>query len=219
MTEQAEKRLNTISEYQELGAGFKVAMRDLEIRGAGNLLGTEQSGSIMEIGFDLYVQMLNEAVSKLKQEEIAIEVRTVVNLASSFYIPEDYIPDTKQKIEFYKRFEGALHLDEMDEIAIEMEDRFGKFPEVVDTFLQLEKIRVLGSSLGFEFITEDGGDIKLKSGQHFKGDPAKIMKLIVAKEGLSIQPKEPSILRFKPKNKNEKARLKEIIALLTKISS
>jgi transcription-repair coupling factor (superfamily II helicase) len=80
MTEQAEKRLNTISEYQELGAGFKVAMRDLEIRGAGNLLGTEQSGSIMEIGFDLYVQMLNEAVSKLKQEEIAIEVRTVVNL-------------------------------------------------------------------------------------------------------------------------------------------
>jgi transcription-repair coupling factor (superfamily II helicase) len=106
MTEQAEKRLNTISEYQELGAGFKIAMRDLEIRGAGNLLGTEQSGSIMEIGFDLYVQMLNEAVSKLKKEDIAIEVRTIVNLATSFYIPEDYIPDTKQKIEFYKRFEG-----------------------------------------------------------------------------------------------------------------
>ncbi len=218
MTEQAEKRLNTISEYQELGAGFKVAMRDLEIRGAGNLLGTEQSGSIMEIGFDLYVQMLNEAVSKLKQEEITIEVRTVVNLASSFYIPEDYIPDTKQKIEFYKRFEGALHLDEMDEIAIEMEDRFGKFPEVVETFLQLEKIRVLGSSLGFEFITEDAGEIKLKSGQHFKGDPSKIMKLIISNEGLSIQPKEPSILRFKPKSQTEKSRLKEIISLLLKIS-
>ncbi len=218
MTEQAEKRLNTISEYQELGAGFKVAMRDLEIRGAGNLLGTEQSGSIMEIGFDLYVQMLNEAVAKLKKEEIHVEVRTVVNLASSFYIPENYIPDTKQKIEFYKRFEGALHLDEMDEIAIEMEDRFGKFPEVVETFLQQEKIRVLGSALGFEFITEDAGEIKLKSGANFKGDPSKIMKLIVGKEGLSIQPKEPSILRFKPKSQNEKARLKEVITLLQKLS-
>ncbi|HMV45129.1 MAG TPA: transcription-repair coupling factor, partial [Leptospiraceae bacterium] len=218
LTEQAEKRLNTISEYQELGAGFKVAMRDLEIRGAGNLLGTEQSGSIMEIGFDLYVQMLNEAVSKLKKEEIPVEVRTVVNLASNFYIPEDYIPDTKQKIEFYKRFEGALHLDEMDEIAKDMEDRFGKFPEVVETFLQLEKIRVLGSGLGFEFITEDNEEIKLKSGQHFKGDTNKIMKLISSREGLSIQPKEPSVLRYKPKNKKEKQRLTEIFQLLQKIS-
>lgn len=218
MTEQAEKRLNTISEYQELGAGFKIAMRDLEIRGAGNLLGTEQSGSIMEIGFDLYVQMLNEAVSKLKKEEVAIEVRTIVNLATSFYIPEDYIPDTKQKIEFYKRFEGALHLDEIDEISIEMEDRFGKFPDVVETFIQLEKIRVLGSSLGFEFITEDSGEIKLKSGQYFKGDPSKIMKLIVANEGLSIYPKEPSILRFKPKSSNEKMRLKQLLSLLQRLS-
>lgn len=219
LTEQAEKRLNTISEYQELGAGFKVAMRDLEIRGAGNLLGTEQSGSIMEIGFDLYVQMLNEAVSKLKKEEIPVEVRTVVNLASNFYIPENYISDTKQKIEFYKRFEGALHLDEIEEIAKDMEDRFGVFPEVVETFLQLEKIRVLGSTLGFEFITEDSEEIKLKSGQHFKGDTGKIMKLISSREGLSIQPKEPSVLRFKPKNKNEKQRLAEILSLLQKIST
>ena len=141
-----------------------------------------------------------------------------LNLATSFYIPEDYIPDTKQKIEFYKRFEGALHLEEMDEIAIEMEDRFGKFPEVVDTFLLLEKIRVLGSALGFEFITEDAGDIKLKSGVSFKGDPSKIMKLIIANQGLSIQPKEPSVLRFKLRNKDEKSRLKEIITLLKTIS-
>ena len=106
----------------------------------------------------------------------------------------------------------------MDEIAIEMEDRFGKFPEVVETFLQQEKIRVLGSALGFEFITEDAGEIKLKSGANFKGDPSKIMKLIVGKEGLSIQPKEPSILRFKTKSQNEKARLKEVITLLQKLS-
>ena len=98
-----------------------------------------------------------------------------------------------------------------------MEDRFGKFPEVVETFIQLEKIRVLGSSLGFEFITEDAGEIKLKSGQHFKGDPSKIMKLIVANEGLSIYPKEPSILRFKPKSSNEKNRLKQLLSLLQRL--
>ena len=100
LSEAAEKRLNTIYEYQELGSGFKVAMRDLEIRGAGNLLGKEQSGNIMDIGFDLYVQLLNEAVSKLKNEEVEIEIRTILNISANFYIPETYIPDSKQKIEF-----------------------------------------------------------------------------------------------------------------------
>lgn len=217
LTEQAEKRLNTISEYQELGSGFKVAMRDLEIRGAGNLLGTEQSGSIAEIGFDLYVQMLNEAVSKLKKEEVAIEIRTLINFASDFYIPEDYISDTRQKIEFYKRYEGATQIAEIDEIAMEMEDRFGKFPRAVEIFVQQERIRVMASSMGFELITEDEKEIRLKSGTYFKGDPEKIMKLIMKNEGLYINPKEPNILRFKPKSKSSADRLIEITKLLQKM--
>lgn len=217
LTEQAEKRLNTISEYQELGSGFKVAMRDLEIRGAGNLLGTEQSGSIMDIGFDLYVKMLNDEVSKLKKETIEIETRTTVTLSTNFYIPENYIKDTKQKIEFYKKLEGALSLDEVDDISLEMMDRFGEYPSEVEIFLLQQKIRVLGSNLGFEFITESNDEIKFKSNENFKGKPEKIVKLLNSKEGLSILPKEARVLKFKPKHQEPEKRLKEILSLIQKL--
>jgi transcription-repair coupling factor (superfamily II helicase) len=218
LTESAEKRLNTISEYQELGSGFKVAMRDLEIRGAGNLLGTEQSGSIMDIGFDLYVQMLNEEVSKLKKEKVDIEIRTNINLSANFYIPEEYIQDTKQKIEFYKKLEAAQSIDEVDEIELEILDRFGEYPEAVEIFLLQEKIRVLSSNLGFEQINEEKGEIKFKSGEAFKGNPQKIMKYLNPKYGLSLVPKEPNVLKFIPKSSIIKNRLAEIISILEKIS-
>lgn len=217
MTENAEKRLNTIHEYQDLGSGFKVAMKDLEIRGAGNLLGKEQSGDIMEIGFDLYLKMLEDAVAKIKGEEVFVETRTAINLSTNFYIPEYYISDTKQKIEFYKRFEGAMSIEEIGEIVIEMTDRFGSPDEIVNSFILQEKIRTLASNLGFETVSEDKGFIRFKSGEFFKGDPKKIVKLISANTGLSIQPSEPGVLKFLPKHKSEKDRLGEILQILEKI--
>jgi len=217
LTENAEKRLNTIHEYQDLGSGFKVAMKDLEIRGAGNLLGKEQSGDIMEVGFDLYLKMLEEAVAKIKGEEIHIETRTAINLSTNFYIPEYYISDTKQKIEFYKRYEGALSIEEIEEVGAEMADRFGEPDEVVNSFIIQEKIRTLASNLGFETVSEDKFTVRFKSGEYFKGDPKKIVKLISANSGLSVQPNEPGILRFIPKSKKEKERLEEILQMLEKI--
>ena len=218
LSEQAEKRLNTIFEYQELGSGFKVAMRDLEIRGAGNLLGKEQSGNIIEIGFDLYVQMLNEAIANLKKEEIEIEVRTTINLSTNFYIPEEYIQDTKQKIEFYKRFERANSEEEVNELALELKDRFGEYPEAVKTFILLEKIRVIASKMGFESISEIEGEIRLRAGKYFKGDPNKIIQLISKKElGLSIVAGEPNVLRFKPKKQTEREKLIEFYNVLKKL--
>ncbi|MCB1143411.1 MAG: transcription-repair coupling factor [Leptospiraceae bacterium] len=212
LTEYAEKRLNTIYEYQELGSGFKVAMKDLEIRGAGNILGKEQSGNIMEVGYDLYVKLLNEAVRQLKQEDVKVEIRAVMNLSTNFYIPDQYITDSRQKIEFYKKFEGATSLEEIDELSLEMEDRFGTPPDVVRTFVILEKIRVVASSIGFESIYEDSGEIKLKSGKYFSGDSSKIIELIGQKSsGLSILPNDPTILRYRP---NSTAELNKIIGLL-----
>jgi transcription-repair coupling factor (superfamily II helicase) len=218
LSEQAEKRLNTIQEYQELGSGFKVAMKDLEIRGAGNLLGNEQSGNIMEIGFDLYVKMLTEEVSRLKKEEVQVEVRTAMNLSVNFHIPEEYIYDPKQKIEFYKRFEGAVDLEEVEELSKEMQDRFGEFPPDVCTFVLLEKIRVLASRLGFDSISELDGEIRLKAGKYFKGDSSKIIQLISDKKsGLSVLPKEPNVLKFQLTDKQEKKKLTELLKLLTKL--
>ncbi|AVQ13452.1 Transcription-repair-coupling factor [Leptospira santarosai] len=217
VTEQAEKRLNTIYEYQELGSGFKVAMRDLEIRGAGNLLGKEQSGDIMEVGFDLYVQMLEEAIAKVKGEEVAVEVRTSVTLNTNFFIPETYISDTRQKIEFYKKFEGARNLEEIDEVYREMEERFGDPPEDAKTFILLEKIRTLASNLGFESVAEMKDEIKMKSGSYFKGDHSKIIQLISAKIGLTLNPREPNVLIFQIGKKSEKEKLDVLIFLLSEM--
>ncbi|MDF3818808.1 transcription-repair coupling factor [Leptospira sp. 96542] len=219
ITEVAEKRLNTIFEYQELGSGFKVAMRDLEIRGAGNLLGREQSGDIMEVGFDLYVKMLEEAISKVKGEEVKVEVRTAVNLSTNFYLPDDYIPDTKQKIEFYKRFEGATNIDDVEELSLEMEDRFGELPQIAKTFVELEKIRTLASSLGFEFVSEKGTEILFKCGTYFRGNPDRVIEAMSKFPGLVISPQEPSVLRYSMKEKDDLGKIKNLLSLLAFLGS
>lgn len=218
ITELAEKRLNTIFEYQELGSGFKVAMRDLEIRGAGNLLGKEQSGDIMEVGFDLYVKMLEEAISRVKGEEVHVEVRTAVNLSTNFYLPDEFIPDTKQKIEFYKRFEGAGNLDEIEELSLEMEDRFGELPTIANTFVELEKIRTLSSTLGFESVSEKGEEVRFKCGTYFRGNPDKIIQALGKFPGLLIHPQEPSILRYSPNEKEDLKKIKKLLSLLIFLS-
>ncbi|XDD48219.1 transcription-repair coupling factor [Leptospira sp. WS39.C2] len=214
MTELAEKRLNTIFEYQELGSGFKVAMRDLEIRGAGNLLGKEQSGDIMEVGFDLYVKMLEEAISRIKGEEVRVEVRTAVNLKTNFYLPDEYIPDTKQKIEFYKRFEGSANLDEIEELSLEMEDRFGELPQIAKTFVELEKIRTLASNLGFEFVTEKPEEVLFKCGTYFRGNPDRVIQAMSHFKGLTIAPSEPSVLRYTNIEKDDLKKIKKLLGIL-----
>lgn len=217
LTEQAEKRLNTIYEYQELGSGFKVAMRDLEIRGAGNLLGSEQSGDIAEIGFDLYVRMLDEAIAKLKGFETEVEIRTSINLSANFYLPDDYIPDTKQKIEFYKKWEGCSSLEELEMVKSEMIDRFGEPPPIAETFLLLESIRTISSILGIESVNEVNDEIKIKSGADFRGDPNSVVRLISRIKGLSIHPSEPTVLRLNVKGRNEDEKLTAIQNLLLQI--
>jgi transcription-repair coupling factor (superfamily II helicase) len=217
MTELAEKRLNTIYEYQELGSGFKVAMRDLEIRGAGNLLGTEQSGDIVEIGFDLYVRMLEEAISRIQGNEIEIDVRTTISLSTNFYLPDEYIPDNRQKIEFYKKFEGCVDLEELEDVRLEMVDRFGEPPIVARTFLLLENIRTIASGLGFESIKEIDDEIRIKSGENFKGDAGSVVGLLSKIPGLKIHPSEPSVLRYKHSAKTEDEKLLKLQNLLLQV--
>ena len=218
ITEQAEKRLNTIFEYQELGSGFKVAMRDLEIRGAGNLLGKEQSGDIAEIGFDLYLKLLEEAIARKKGEVSKVEIRSTINLNTNFYLPDDYISDTKQKIEFYKRLEGAQNLEEVEFIGLEMQDRFGNLPVLAETFVALERIRAMAQTLGFESITEKKGEIYLKSGKYFSGDTDRILGAMEVFPGLSISPKDSSVLRYTIGEIEEQKRIKAIDKLLRYLS-
>jgi transcription-repair coupling factor (superfamily II helicase) len=200
LNETAQKRLNTLLEYQELGSGFKVAMRDLEIRGAGNILGKEQSGDIMDVGFEMYIKLLEEAVARVRGEEHKIDVHTSINLRTDMYLPENYIPDTRQRIEFYKRFEGAVSEAEVDELLVELQDRFGPAPELVETFVALERIRVLASACGFESIyQEDSGRVQLKPSNYFRVPGPRLIQVLEKKLGFHIQAGNPGILYYQSK--------------------
>jgi len=147
LNEAAEKRLAAIREFTELGSGFKIAMRDLEIRGAGNILGAEQHGHIAAVGFDLYARLLEEAVREARGDGTPAPVETTVELPVEAYIPADYVPDMDQKVEIYKRIVALSSLDDLNELAGELMDRFGNLPEPAQSLLAVARVRVLAGSL------------------------------------------------------------------------
>jgi transcription-repair coupling factor (superfamily II helicase) len=155
LTEVAEKRLQAIKEFTELGSGFKIAMRDLSIRGAGNLLGAQQHGFIDSVGFDLYSQMLKEAIEERKGELKTEQKSTVeIDLEIDAYIPDTYIKDGHQKIEMYKRFRGVQNLEDLEELQAEMLDRFGEYPEEVAFLFQVAEMKIYALLAGVETIKQ-----------------------------------------------------------------
>ncbi len=164
LTEVAEKRLQSIKEFTELGSGFKIAMRDLSIRGAGNLLGAEQSGFIASVGFDLYSQMLAEEIQKRKitmlGEAPADDKNwsTMIDLSIDAYLPSDYIYDSIQKIEIYKKVAAATTFEEVLELEDELLDRFGELPEAVVRLMQVARFKIYGRMFGIESIARKGDD-------------------------------------------------------------
>ena len=141
LKEQAEKRLQAIREFTDLGSGFKIAMRDLEIRGAGNLLGKSQHGHMEAVGYDLYCKMLNEAVKHLKGESAEVDFPTVVDLDVDAYIPPSYIMNEVQKLDIYKRIAGVADETECADMKEELMDRFGEIPVSVDNLLRIALLR------------------------------------------------------------------------------
>lgn len=168
LTEVAEKRLQSIKEFTELGSGFKIAMRDLAIRGAGNLLGAEQHGFIASVGFDLYSQMLAEEIQARKLEQFGQEsvppapVNTQLDLGVDAYLPPDYIYDSIQKIEIYKKVAAAATLEDVSDLFEELTDRFGDPPQAVLNLLAVARIKVYGRRYGIESISKRGDEIQLK---------------------------------------------------------
>lgn len=168
LTEVAEKRLQSIKEFTELGSGFKIAMRDLSIRGAGNLLGAEQHGFIASVGFDLYSQMLAEEIQQRKITMLGEEApedthfNTVLDLSIDAYLPPEYIYDSIQKIEIYKKAAAVATLEEVSELADELLDRFGEPPEAVENLLAAARLKIYAKQYGIESITRRGDEVQLK---------------------------------------------------------
>ena len=161
LTETAHERLATVAQHTETGAGMYVAMKDLEIRGAGNILGAEQSGTIAGVGFDLYVRMIGEAVSELKGDpEAAEEVETKVELPINAHIPHDYVPGERLRLQSYKRIAGVAHEEDILAAHEELTDRYGAPPEPVDNLMAVARFRVLAKSAGLSDVTMQGNQIR-----------------------------------------------------------
>jgi transcription-repair coupling factor (superfamily II helicase) len=160
LTEEASARLSTLSDYTELGSGFKIAMRDLEIRGAGNLLGDEQSGHVAAIGFELYVSMLDDAVAALTgtaADEAPEPVR--IDVPVDAYVPGDYVPYEAAKIELHRRVAGAREIAELIVLREELEDRFGPVPEALDNLIKLQDARIKLGRAGARDVGFRGGQL------------------------------------------------------------
>ncbi|MEK4027392.1 transcription-repair coupling factor [Pseudobacillus sp. FSL P4-0506] len=156
LSEQAEKRLQAIKEFTELGSGFKIAMRDLSIRGAGNLLGSQQHGFIDSVGFDLYSQMLKEAIEQKQgtdKQETGPSFEAEISIDA--YIPDTYIKDSRQKIEMYKRFRSIESLEEVEELKEEMVDRFGDYPHEVADLFKVAEMKVYAIAAQLELIKQE----------------------------------------------------------------
>ncbi|MFF2094431.1 transcription-repair coupling factor [Paenibacillus sp. NPDC058174] len=207
LTEVAEKRLQSIKEFTELGSGFKIAMRDLAIRGAGNLLGAEQHGYIASVGFDLYSQMLADEIAKRKAEMEGVQVKeeravsTLIDVSIDAYLPSDYIYDSIQKIEIYKKVATVRSFDEADDLTEEIMDRFGNLPQAVDNLLTVARLKVYGAMYGIEQISQKADDLIVKFAPREKKriDSKKVDQLCVTFENRfrlsnSVQDDYPSLL-------------------------
>lgn len=167
LTEEAEKRLSTIREFTEFGSGFKIAMRDLEIRGAGNIIGGEQHGNLAAVGFNLYVKMLKEAVQELRGEEITEPLEPGIDIHVKALLPDEYIVDKQTKASLYQRMIAVSNEEEVSEILDELVDRFGTPPVEVENLLQIIRIKNRAKELKIEQITQQKDNIILK----FASDP------------------------------------------------
>jgi len=216
ITPDAEKRLRALQEIDGLGGGFKLALHDLEIRGAGNLLGEQQSGQITAVGFELYTEMMENAVKELKGEEIAPEIEPEIRLSIPAYFPESYIPDANQRLYFYKRLASLRDRLELEELKEEIKDRFGPYTPVVENlFLVMNLRRVLKAFLVQQISASDGKVFMLFHPE----SPVKVEKLLelIHKQKNRFRLSPDGRLSFTPKSQEWEALMNEVAELLSSI--
>ena len=178
LTSDARKRLAAIQEFSDLGAGFRIAAKDLEIRGAGNILGGEQSGQIAAVGFEMYTKLLEETIREMKGERIEEEVETSMNLGVDIYIPKNYISEENLRMTFYKKIASASTDDRLEQIRNEMRDRFGALPANVENLLHFVQVKRFAQQMGVISIVREGARAVVKLTAQAKVDPNKLLMLI-----------------------------------------
>lgn len=163
LSHEASERLKAIKEFTTLGSGYRIAMRDVEIRGVGNILGTKQHGHMVNVGFDTYCQLLEETVNELKGEAIKANKPTIVDINITAYIPDEWVGSGEQKMIEYKRLSDVKNEVELDYIVSEWKDRFSRIPDEVENLIKLIKLRLIATECGITIIREAGDDIRVYS--------------------------------------------------------
>ncbi len=188
LTSIARQRLAAIREFSDLGSGFRIAALDLELRGAGNMLGGEQSGHLDSIGFDLYCQMLDQTVKELRGTPIEDDVSTTINLKVDIRLPEDYIGDVGQRLRTYKRISSAADDAALDKLGKELDDRYGARPPQVHALFEYARLRREASPLAVVSIDYEGGALFLKLSEKSNVNPEQVMRLITEVPGATLSP-------------------------------
>ena len=184
----ARKRLAAIKEFSDLGSGFRVAALDLEIRGAGNLLGGEQSGHIDAVGFDMYMKLLEQTVRELKAEELEDDVRATVNLRVDLKINEHYIPDMNQRLMVYRKIAAARTDRELESALAEVSDRYGAPPPAMLNLAEYGRIRIMADRLGVESIDREGRFVVIKFRPVGRIDPHRLIQVVTEWPGATLVP-------------------------------
>ncbi|HEV3375627.1 MAG TPA: transcription-repair coupling factor [Candidatus Acidoferrum sp.] len=188
LSEIARRRLAAMKEFSELGAGFRIAALDLELRGAGNMLGRQQHGHIEAIGFDLYCQMLERAVSKLKGEDAAPELRTTLSLGFDVRIPQDYVPSENLRLRTYKRISTIATDEEKQDVRRELEDRFGPIPASVENLLEYAVLKSMCERLRISAVERQGSRVAIRFHPETPLDPARLVFVVRSRKGIKLDP-------------------------------
>jgi len=189
ITDDAERRLEAIQDLSELGSGFRLANMDLEIRGAGDLLGSEQSGHMAAVGFETYMEMLEETVEEMRGNVREIEIDPEIRLPVAARLPEDFVPEVGQRLVLYKRLSSAREESEVDRIRDEILDRYGPMPGESENLLQVIRIKIAARRLGIAAVDYAKGDLVLTAGEHARIDPHRLVNLLQqAGSGLRVTP-------------------------------
>ncbi|MFM9903340.1 MAG: transcription-repair coupling factor [Pyrinomonadaceae bacterium] len=188
LTPIARRRLSAIREFSDLGAGFRLAALDLELRGAGNILGGQQSGHLDALGFDLYTKMLERTIGEIRGDEIADETSVSINLGVDVSIPKDYISETSQRLRTYKRISSAESEEYLIQIHAEIEDRYGRIPRSVDNLFAYGRLRKLAEQMAIVSIDKVADGVAIKLGESARVSPEKLMQFLSESDGTSFSP-------------------------------
>jgi transcription-repair coupling factor (superfamily II helicase) len=211
LSSDARKRLAAIQEFADLGAGFRIAAKDLEIRGSGNLLGGEQSGHIAAVGFEMYMKLLEEAVAELKGEKVEEEIEPSINLNVDIYIPKTYVPDENLRMMFYKKIASARDEQRLTELRNEMHDRFGVLPENVEGLLEFIRLKQFAKQIGVISIARDASTVAIKFHPDARINPNRLLEIIAQNPAAKFTP--AGVLSF-PLQRQGRAIIAELEALL-----